>query len=42
VAEVLVHRGEPDLFADDGLPSYDRQAAASLVPRAPAFLERVG
>jgi dienelactone hydrolase len=41
-AELFVYPGDRHLFADDSLPSYDKAAAALLLERALAFLDRVG
>jgi dienelactone hydrolase len=41
-AELFVYPGDRHLFADDSLPSYDKAAAALLMERALAFLDRVG
>jgi dienelactone hydrolase len=41
-AELFVYPGGRHLFADDSLPSYDKAAAALLMERALAFLDRVG
>jgi dienelactone hydrolase len=41
-AELFVYPGGRHLFADDSLPSYDKAAAALLLERALAFLDRVG
>jgi dienelactone hydrolase len=41
VAEVFVYPGDGHLFADSSLPSYDADAAALVVERSLAFLDRV-
>ncbi|WP_410538761.1 hypothetical protein [Streptomyces sp. KL2] len=41
-AEVFLYPGDRHLFADGGLPSYDREAAGLPAERAPKFLDRVG
>jgi dienelactone hydrolase len=38
-AELFVYPGETHLFADDSLPSYDKDAAALLTERTIAFLD---
>ncbi len=42
LAELFVYPGDRHLFADSSLPSYDPDAAALVVQRSRAFLERVG
>lgn len=39
-AELFLYPGGEHLFADDGLPSYDEAAAALLLQRTLAFLDR--
>jgi dienelactone hydrolase len=40
-AELFLYPGEEHLFADSSLPSYDATAAALLMERVQAFLEKV-
>jgi dienelactone hydrolase len=40
-AELFLYPGDQHLFADDSLPSHDREAAALLTERVLAFLQRV-
>jgi dienelactone hydrolase len=40
-AELLLHPGARHLFADSGLPSYDKEAADRLLEHALAFLDRL-
>ncbi len=40
-AELFVYPGEQHLFADSSLPAYDREAAALLLGRVTAFLDRL-
>jgi dienelactone hydrolase len=42
LAELFVYPGDRHLFADSSLPSYDPGAAALVVQRSLAFLDRVG
>ncbi len=42
LAELFVYPGDRHLFADSSLPSYDPDAAALVVQRSRAFLDRVG
>jgi dienelactone hydrolase len=42
LAELFVYPGDQHLFADSSLPSYDADAAALVVQRSRAFLDRVG
>jgi dienelactone hydrolase len=42
LAELFVYAGDRHLFADSSLPSYDADAAALVVQRSRAFLDRVG
>ena len=41
LAELFVYPGDRHLFADSSLPSYDAAAAALVVQRSRAFLDRV-
>jgi dienelactone hydrolase len=41
LAELFVYPGDQHLFADRSLPSYDRDAAALVVQRSRALLDRV-
>ena len=42
VGELFVYPGDAHLFLDSSLPSYDADAAALVVARSLAFLDRVG
>jgi dienelactone hydrolase len=42
LAELFVYPGDRHLFTDSSLPSYDADAAALVVQRSRALLERVG
>ncbi len=42
LAELFVYPGDRHLFTDSSLPSYDADAAASVVQRSREFLDRVG
>jgi dienelactone hydrolase len=42
LAELFVYPGDRHLFADSSLPSYDADAAALVLQRSRAFLDRVG
>jgi dienelactone hydrolase len=42
LAELFVYPGDQHLFTDSSLPSYDRDAAALVVQRSLAFLDRLG
>ena len=42
LAELFAYPGDRHLFADSSLPSYDPDAAALVVQRSRAFLDRVG
>jgi dienelactone hydrolase len=42
LAELFVYPGDRHLFTDSSLPSYDPDAAAVVVQRSRAFLDRVG
>ena len=42
LAELFVYPGDRHLFTDSSLPSYDPNAAALVVERSRAFLDRVG
>ena len=42
LAELFVYPGDRHLFADSSLPSYDAEAAALVMQRSRAFLDRVG
>ncbi len=42
LAELFVYPGDRHLFADRSLPSYDADAAALVVRRSRAFLDRLG
>jgi dienelactone hydrolase len=42
LAELFVYPGDRHLFTDSSLPSYDADAAALVVQRSLAFLDRVG
>ncbi|MDI6910343.1 dienelactone hydrolase family protein [Nocardioides sp.] len=42
VGELFVYPGDRHLFADRSLPSYDADAAALLLERTRAFLDRLG
>jgi dienelactone hydrolase len=42
LAELFVYPGDRHLFADSSLPSYDPDAAALVMQRSRAFLDRVG
>ena len=42
LAELFVYPGDKHLFADSALPSYDPDAAALVLERSRAFLDRVG
>jgi dienelactone hydrolase len=42
LAELFVYPGDRHLFADSSLPSYDPDAAALVVQRSRALLDRVG
>jgi dienelactone hydrolase len=42
LAELFVYPGDGHLFTDSSLPSYDPAAAALVVQRSRAFLDRVG
>jgi dienelactone hydrolase len=42
LAELFVYPGDGHLFTDSSLPSYDAEAAALVVQRSRAFLDRVG
>jgi len=42
LGELFVYSGNQHLFTDSSLPSYDADAAALVVQRSQAFLDRVG
>jgi dienelactone hydrolase len=42
LAELFVYPGDAHLFADSSLPSYDPDAAALVLQRSRAFLDRLG
>jgi dienelactone hydrolase len=42
LAELFVYPGDRHLFTDSSLPSYDAEAAALVLRRSRAFLDRVG
>ncbi len=42
LAELFVYPGDRHLFSDSSLPSFDADAAALVVQRSRAFLDRVG
>jgi dienelactone hydrolase len=42
LAELFVYPGDHHLFTDSSLPSYDADAAALVVQRSRAFLDRLG
>jgi dienelactone hydrolase len=42
LGELFTYPGDQHLFADSSLPSYDADAAALVIQRSRAFLERVG
>ena len=42
LAELFVYPGDQHLFADSSLPSYDAEAAALVIERSVAFLDRLG
>jgi dienelactone hydrolase len=42
LAELFVYLGDRHLFTDSSLPSYDAEAAALVLQRSRAFLDRVG
>jgi dienelactone hydrolase len=42
LAELFVYAGDGHLFTDSSLPSYDADAAALVVQRSRAFLDRTG